>query len=452
MRKYSSRYKKSEDERSVSSSAFLDSQRFDVQKNEDRTNLPSNPLKMPEKEWNVNPPETLNSPTRENPGQAYWSNRLTNPSIQSTSMEVLQRTDDPSELDRAKVLREIATEHHNIINSTSLIDGQRQQRIEEWKQKSISRLQEFGTESFSTAIFGQYEQILDLSGCSETADNLCSYIVGSEVLDTAPETIYGRQANNNRIKDKFEEFAEPEKKMNPKNLLKYVETKQDNYLFRCSIKDPSHHFTILKINSSYDFYESDYNNSLEIINVFGDNPGETRANLSLIELNQHLVKMYERINTTYVKDGEFNIGSAPTVHFVPRPISTENPGARTQSKCYITTACVTVKNLPDDCEELTVLREFRDRYILQKENGERLVEIYYTHSPEIVRQIDAEKNPLEIYQELYAIIRHCVYLIKREEYELAFQLYVSMVLKLKDEYLSSAKINLENLGSCLQTG
>lgn len=30
------------------------------------------------------------------------------------------------------------------------------------------------------------------------------------------------------------------------------------------------------------------------------------------------------------------------------------------SGCYLTSACVNAKGLPDDCEELTVLRNFRD--------------------------------------------------------------------------------------------
>ena len=38
--------------------------------------------------------------------------------------------------------------------------------------------------------------------------------------------------------------------------------------------------------------------------------------------------------------------------------------------CYLTTACVVAKNLPDDCEELTALRNFRDTYLRNHENGE----------------------------------------------------------------------------------
>ena len=120
----------------------------------------------------------------------------------------------------------------------------------------------------------------------------------------------------------------------------------------------------------------------------------------------------------------------------PLPGPAPRKGSRT---CYITTACVTARGLTDDCEELTVLRGFRDEYIRKKKNGNALVEVYYTHAPKIVEAISSQDNAREIYQELYKVIGKCVRAIKRGEYELAFQIYVWMVLLLTRKFIPTAK-------------
>ncbi|WP_337664718.1 CFI-box-CTERM domain-containing protein [Suilimivivens sp.] len=70
----------------------------------------------------------------------------------------------------------------------------------------------------------------------------------------------------------------------------------------------------------------------------------------------------------------------------------------------MTTACCGYKGLPDDCEELTVMRAFRDNYLSKTPVGRRCIQIYYEEAPRIVNQI--EKSPFrdkileEIYQEV----------------------------------------------------
>lgn len=102
--------------------------------------------------------------------------------------------------------------------------------------------------------------------------------------------------------------------------------------------------------------------------------------------------------------------------------------------CFITTACVESKGLPDDCEELKVLREYRDNYLLKHKYGIELIRFYYTYAPSIVDGINRQPDARKIYRNLYTVIRKCVSCIHRRDLEEAFLIYVKMVLKLRDRY------------------
>ena len=113
--------------------------------------------------------------------------------------------------------------------------------------------------------------------------------------------------------------------------------------------------------------------------------------------------------------------------------------------CYITTACTVANGLPDDCEELTVLRDFRDTYLLQKPNGKRLIEIYYEHSPYIVHCIRQCEDEEEILRILYGIIKRCVQAIKRGNMEFAYHTYCFMVLKLKELFVPELECEIPEI-------
>ncbi|WP_340199493.1 CFI-box-CTERM domain-containing protein [Ascidiimonas sp. W6] len=113
----------------------------------------------------------------------------------------------------------------------------------------------------------------------------------------------------------------------------------------------------------------------------------------------------------------------------------KTPPPKKNRCCYITTACVEARGLPDDCEELTLLRDFRDTYLMQKPNGEQLIKIYYKHSPYIVHCIRQREDEEEILNGLYKIIKYCAEAIKRGDFELAYQIYCEMVLKLKELFI-----------------
>ena len=102
--------------------------------------------------------------------------------------------------------------------------------------------------------------------------------------------------------------------------------------------------------------------------------------------------------------------------------------------CYITTACTQHKGLSDDCEELTVLRNFRDTYLINQENGKELIQMYYEYAPPILVNIKRREDEDEILAKLYGVITDCVNAIKQGDNEYAYKTYVKMVLALKNQF------------------
>ena len=104
--------------------------------------------------------------------------------------------------------------------------------------------------------------------------------------------------------------------------------------------------------------------------------------------------------------------------------------------CYLTTACVNTKNLPDDCMELTVLRSFRDGYLVNQPGGKGEVQEYYRTAPKIVEVIDRQNNRDEIYEDLYSnVIAPCVELIEQGNNAEAYDKYKKMVKDLEKKFM-----------------
>ena len=89
--------------------------------------------------------------------------------------------------------------------------------------------------------------------------------------------------------------------------------------------------------------------------------------------------------------------------------------------CYLTTACCGYKGLPDDCEELTILRKFRDEYV-----PAILVVEYYKTAPSIVPFLT--DKALEY---IYGVVTSCVKDIKDGNKKSALDRYTNMVKELK---------------------
>ena len=103
--------------------------------------------------------------------------------------------------------------------------------------------------------------------------------------------------------------------------------------------------------------------------------------------------------------------------------------------CYITTAVCTTQGKPDDCYELTLLRDYRDGYLAGLENGEELISRYYDVAPTIVRHINERPEREEIYTGIWdKYLSPCIRMIEDGRNEECRLLYMQMVYDLQDEY------------------
>ncbi len=92
-----------------------------------------------------------------------------------------------------------------------------------------------------------------------------------------------------------------------------------------------------------------------------------------------------------------------------------------KSGCFLTTACVQAAGLPDDCHELTALRNFRDTFIRGLDGGDEMIRRYYDLSPRIVEKL----SPSEL-KSIYATVQLAVAQIGRGEFSKAFSTYAAM--------------------------
>lgn len=102
--------------------------------------------------------------------------------------------------------------------------------------------------------------------------------------------------------------------------------------------------------------------------------------------------------------------------------------------CFLTSACTEARGLPDDCEELTVLRAFRDGYMKSLPQGQADICEYYHTAPAIVEKIHAMPNAKEIFDRIYTeLVLPCVELIhanKNEEAYTKYRDYVKLLQRL----------------------
>ncbi|MBO4359654.1 MAG: hypothetical protein J5822_02130 [Eubacteriaceae bacterium] len=113
----------------------------------------------------------------------------------------------------------------------------------------------------------------------------------------------------------------------------------------------------------------------------------------------------------------------------------EDSGSGSDEGCFLTSACVNARNLPDDCYELTVLRNFRDSYVRQLPGGEKETRHYYRTAPEIVRHIDSSDDASSRWESIYSeLILPCVEDIGSGRFEQAYLRYRQYVLSLEEAF------------------
>lgn len=106
--------------------------------------------------------------------------------------------------------------------------------------------------------------------------------------------------------------------------------------------------------------------------------------------------------------------------------------------CYVTTAVCGSLGKPDDCYELTLMREYRDQYLLKEAGREDLVKEYYDVAPTIVNRIDKMDNAKEVYANIWdTYLTPCIQLIEADEKIQCQCIYSDMVTELRKKYLYS---------------
>ncbi len=115
--------------------------------------------------------------------------------------------------------------------------------------------------------------------------------------------------------------------------------------------------------------------------------------------------------------------------------SSSNPSigeVQSSGGCYLTTACMKhmQEEFYDNCEELTILRWFRDKYVSKDD-----IDHYYKIAPIIVETIDKLEDNEKIYKYIYEnIVDTCVKAIKNGNYEFAYNRYKNSILVLEEQY------------------
>lgn len=103
--------------------------------------------------------------------------------------------------------------------------------------------------------------------------------------------------------------------------------------------------------------------------------------------------------------------------------------------CFLTSACVTYAGLPDNCEELMVLRRFRDTYVRNVRGDSLLIAQYYTEAPRIAEAIGASPDRSAVLASILATVRTSVKHVQAGEFSAALSLYGNMFNTLRARFL-----------------
>lgn len=104
--------------------------------------------------------------------------------------------------------------------------------------------------------------------------------------------------------------------------------------------------------------------------------------------------------------------------------------------CYITTAVCKGLGKGEDAEEISILKNFRDGFMMTIDGGECMVNDYYDYAPTIVKRIEKSENPKDKYIFLWENFIHpCVDAIESGNNDKCLTIYTTMVQNLKDEYM-----------------
>jgi len=113
-------------------------------------------------------------------------------------------------------------------------------------------------------------------------------------------------------------------------------------------------------------------------------------------------------------------------------------GEKSQSTadCFLTTACVFHKNLPDNCYELNTLRTLREKVMLPNPKYKALIEEYEIVAPKMLLNINTASNKGEVLDHIYSyLVLPSVSLVEAGKNEEAIEHYTRFVHEMKNLYL-----------------
>lgn len=117
------------------------------------------------------------------------------------------------------------------------------------------------------------------------------------------------------------------------------------------------------------------------------------------------------------------------------PIAMWNVETKECEGCFLTTACVGMIGLDDDCFELETLRRFRDGVLARQPHGGADIATYYRHAPRIVAAIRNAASPKRELARIYAryILPSAIF-ARFGGHRLARRIYTAMMRDLAARY------------------
>jgi len=113
--------------------------------------------------------------------------------------------------------------------------------------------------------------------------------------------------------------------------------------------------------------------------------------------------------------------------------------SKNDSGCFITTAVCETLQKTDDCYELTIFRNFRDKWLLNQPDGKLIIESYYHVAPKIVASINQLPNSKAAYLSIWdKYLQECLNHLEKSDFSSCKNVYMDMVNTLESEYLTSS--------------
>ncbi len=117
------------------------------------------------------------------------------------------------------------------------------------------------------------------------------------------------------------------------------------------------------------------------------------------------------------------------------------------SGCFITTTMCNILGYEDDCQILTILRKFRDEYMMKKKEYILLLAEYNIVGPKISDSLLKDKEGYQTAKYIYnKYIYKCLQQINDNKFLDAINVYIEMVEYLKNKYnINNMQVDLSKL-------